>query len=125
MANIEKRPTLEWVPVKKLFIDKKYQRSSETKPSRENIVKIKANFSWALFGALVVFRSNDKYAVVDGQHRVEAAKILKLDELPCVIVDNQDIKAQAQSFVGINKNRLSVHTLAKFKAALASEDENA
>src|SRR5690606_19559428 len=63
---------------------------------------------------------------IDGQHRYLAALTRDdIDELPCVVISDQDFKEQAKSFVAINTKRVNLHSLGKYHAAVAAGDETA
>jgi hypothetical protein len=124
----ETRPELKWIDVHQMFIEKSYQRSTASGSSRRNIARLVEDFSWAQCGALTVTYVPDsgKYAVIDGQHRLAAAlERGDIHELPCVVVDGMDITARADSFVGINKHRVNMNSLAKYHASVAAGDPDA
>lgn len=117
-------PTLEWVSINKLHIDETYQRSTESRASARKIAEMAKAFSWRYCGALMVTRTaENKYYILDGQHRWEAAKLNgNIKELPCLVLDNLGVKEQAIGFVHINTKRLNVSALAKYAAALTAHD---
>lgn len=117
------KPVLDWVKTDLLLIDNSYQRSTEGKRSQSTIRLIIDNFNWNEFAPLVVAKTPEGYNVIDGQHRFIAASKLKIEKLPCWIVQNPDINSQADTFVGINKNRVAVNSYALYKAKLAKNDE--
>src|SRR3546814_7094126 len=94
-----KRLELAWIAVEALAVDPSYQRSIEGKRSQATIKRMVAEFSWALFGAATVADTPDGYRVIDGQHRIEAARRLGIAEVPCLLVEADDPKAQALFFV--------------------------
>ncbi len=62
------------------------------------------------------------YVVVDGQHRLEAAKKHPLiDRLPAYIV-SADVAQQARAFVVLNARRIGVTRLQRFWASYAAQD---
>ena len=122
------KPELKWIKVTELFVDHEYQRNAKSKASRKNLAYLQENFSWAHCGALIVSYVPEKkqYAVVDGQHRLMTALArTDIPELPCVIISGQDLQRQAESFAVINSKRVSLHTLAKFHAAVAAGEDDA
>ena len=125
-GNQKNRPVMAWVPIGTLFIDKRYQRSAESRKSRKVIADIATDFSWAKCQPLTVVhvKSRDMYAVIDGQHRFEAAKELKLTELPCYIVSDCETEEQAAFFVAVNRNRVQLNALALFHANIAAKDQD-
>lgn len=118
-------PAMEWLPIDSLIVDNKYQRTINSRRSQQNIQQIVKNFIWQKFTPVVVSKNQDEtYSVIDGQHRLEAAKILgDIDELPCYIVDTADVREQARSFVSINRDRVSVNPFSLHKS-LASAGES-
>jgi hypothetical protein len=76
LSKLGPKPQFKWLPLDELFIETKYQRSTKSRSSANNIGYLVAEFSWAACGALVVcFDPNQKkYAVIDGQHRAQAAR---------------------------------------------------
>jgi hypothetical protein len=122
------KPELKWIPLDKLYVDHDYQRNTKSRASEKNLEYLKANFSWAYCGALIVcwVASEKKYAVIDGQHRLETAIARKdIDSLPCVIISGMDFEKQAKSFVAINTKRVQLNSLAAFHAAVAAGDKTA
>lgn len=125
MTKAAKKPELKWIPVEDLVIDLSYQRDTLGNNSKESINRMKAEFSWHLCGAITVFKTKNKYAIVDGQHRTEAARANGIEEMPCFIIDEADVTLQAKSFIGINTKRIAITSLASFKAACTAGDEKA
>lgn len=116
-------PVLDWIDKSAIDADTLYQR-----PLDENrVASILAGFSWRSFGALVLVPHGDgRYAVTDGQHRLEAAKRHPLvQHVPAVIVQAEDISAEAGVFVAVNRNRKNVSALELFFAQLAAGDADA
>lgn len=119
------KPELKWIKITQLYVDPGYQRSAKSKASRKNLAYLQEHFSWAHCGALIVTHMPDKgrYAVVDGQHRLLTALSRgDIDELPCLVISDQDFQKQAKSFVAINTRRVMLNTLAAFHAAVAAGD---
>ena len=62
--------------------------------------------------------------VIDGQHRLAAAKLRgDIQQLPCVVVEYVDKADEAASFVHLNQQRRPLSKLDLFKAAFASRDD--
>jgi hypothetical protein len=120
------KPDLKWIPTKELYIDHQYQRGTQSKASQRNLKYLVDEFSWAHCGTLIVVQvEKQRYAVIDGQHRLAAAKKRCIPEMPCVIVRDSDFKKQAQSFSIINSKRVKLHPMAQFHAAAADGDPDA
>jgi hypothetical protein len=117
-------PTLEWRAVGELLIDPVYQRSIETGSSQTLIRKIAMFWDWGLCQPLAVARRSDgALMIVDGQHRLEAAKLRgDVPHLPCVITSYANAGDEAAAFVALNQQRRPLNALDLFKAAVAAED---
>jgi len=116
-------PVLDWIDKSLVDADPLYQR-----PLDQNRVDGILNaFSWRSFGAIVIVPQPDgRYHATDGQHRLEAAKRHpKVTFVPAVIVNAEDVPAEASIFVEINKNRKNVSPLELFFAQLAAGDDSA
>lgn len=112
-------PQMEWLPVEKLVIDPDYQREIN-KTGRRAIEQIAAKFEWTKFGAVTVAPvSLGRYAIIDGQHRVTAAKLIGMAAVPCV-VQALDRAGQAAAFSAINGSVVKITPGAIYKAALAA-----
>lgn len=104
-----------------LQIDAAYQRRI-SQSGASKIRKMVETFSWSRFGAITVARGEaGQLSVVDGQHRLVAAQVLKIDQVPAVVVARETAE-QAGDFVGINTVRSSVASIDKFRARVTSGD---
>jgi hypothetical protein len=120
------RPSIENVLVGELLIDPDYQRSIDTEPSRRLIAAIAARWDWRLCMALSVSRRDDGNYVIDGQHRLAAAKLRgDIDQLPCCLVRYSGPAEEAAMFVTANRVRRAINRLDDFHAALVAGDEDA
>jgi len=117
-------PTLEWRAVGELQIDATYQRSIQTGSSQTLIRRIAQFWDWGLCQPLAIARRADgSLMVVDGQHRLEAARLRRdIPHLPCVITAYANAGDEAAAFVALNQQRRPLTKLDLFKAALAAED---
>lgn len=115
-------PVVDWISKDLIDVDAAYQRGEDTARAE----KIARSFSWSKFGAIVVVPRDDRFAVIDGQHRAAAAKMHPLiDNLPAVIMPSvQGTAAEATSFIGLNAERKQVNGLELFHAKLAMGDED-
>lgn len=115
-------PRLDWLPIDQLTIDRRYQREMG-KANWAHANRIMREWSWLHYQPIVVASSagGGGFVVIDGQHRLEAAKKHPLiDRLPCYIVDAWDVAQQAQAFVALNARRIGVTRLQRFWAAHAA-----
>lgn len=117
-------PVLQFMAPSELAVDPTYQRELDTGPSQTLIRKIAQFWNWDLCQPLVVSRRGPgELFVIDGQHRLEAARLRRdIAQLPCVVVDYASAADEAASFVHLNQQRRPLTKLDLFKAAVASED---
>ena len=122
-----KRPEMAWLPLHDLVVDDRYQREISSKRGRTIIARMVNRFAWRRFQPVVVaLREDGKYAVLDGQHRAEAARQVEgVDEVPCYIVDAADLARQADSFASINRDRVSVNLYQMHHSLIVAGDEAA
>lgn len=120
-------PVLQWATPGQLMIDPSYQRSIQNGPSQSLIRQIATHWNWDLCQPLVVSkREGGGLFVIDGQHRLAAAKLRRdIVHLPCVILDLADRADEAANFVHLNQRRRALSKLDVFKAAVASGDTEA
>lgn len=115
-------PVPAFIPPSELQVDPAYQRSLDTRASQKLILDIAINWHWDMCQMLVVARRPDGgLFVIDGQHRLAAARLRgDIGQLPCVVVDHASAASEAQNFVAINQKRKPLSRLDVFQAALAS-----
>lgn len=119
-------PSIEWVSVGDLRVDGDYQRSIESEPSQRLVASIAAHWDWRLCMPLAVSRRDDGRYVIDGQHRLAAAKMRKdIVHLPCSIGTYDGVADEAAMFVAANRARRAINRLDDFHAALVAGDEDA
>lgn len=116
-------PSPQFVAVETLLVDDTYQRSIEGGSSQKLIVKIAENWDWRLCLPLLVSRRDGRLYVIDGQHRLEAAKLRgDIAHMPVVVFDFDDPKAEAELFVQANRSRRQMSKLDDFHAAVVAGD---
>lgn len=117
---------LAWLPVDKLDVDPSYQRSLDTKASQKLIQKIADNFRWISFQAILATPQgqgdNKRWLIIDGQHRVAAAKQRGIKHVPAVVVAEASQAEQASAFVGANRDRAPMQAQHIFHARLVAGD---
>lgn len=115
-------PAMEWVALDELYVDESYQRKIEARSSQELIRNIAKDWDWRLCQPLSVGRRpDDTLAVMDGQHRLTAAKMRSdIPRLPCVIFDQPSVEDEAKTFVKLNKRRRSLNSVDVFRASIAA-----
>lgn len=127
MRSVEEhgdKPTLKWLSIADLRIDKNYQREI-MKRGKSNVYYIAENFDWRMFAPIIVAELADgNYAIVDGQHRVTAAKLCGISKVPCQIII-ANAQQQAIAFAVINSRITQISTMQIFAANLAAGDSKA
>ncbi len=116
-------PMLDWIDKTLIDVDPTYQRELD----EARVQRMVEWFDWRSFGALVLTKAADgRYHAPDGQHRLEAAKRHPMvSVVPAVIVEAETTAAEAEVFVGINRDRRNVTPLQLYWAELAAEDPEA
>ena len=118
MARLTQRtnPTNDYIPVSKIRVDHIYQRDTTPRWVQELV----ANWDRNSIGMICVsIRKDGIYYVLDGQHRVEAARELDVDLLPAEIWHNLAVSDEARMFVQRNNTR-GIRRIDKFLAAVES-----
>lgn len=96
-----------------LNVDKTYQRD-------QNEAKVKAiasAWSWVSCAAIVVADRSGLFFVMDGQHRVLAARRRSdITTLPCLVFSVEQSADEAKGFLRINKGRRPLTSIETFKA---------
>lgn len=117
-------PALQYLLPAQLEIDASYQRSLETGPSQTLVRRIAMFWNWDLCQPLVVARREDgRLFVIDGQHRLAAARLRgDIAQLPAVVVQYASAADEAASFVHLNQQRRPLNRLQIYRAALTAGD---
>jgi ParB-like chromosome segregation protein Spo0J len=120
------RPKLAWLPVYALSVDQRYQRSLDSERSKALITRIAASFRWTAFQAILAApAAPGAWLVLDGQHRVEAARRVGIAEVPAVVVAALSLEEQAAAFVRANLDRVAVNHFALHHARVTAGDDAA
>jgi len=108
-----KQGELKWLNKDSLAVDESYQRSA----SRAKVLRIAREWSWIACGVISVAKRASGFFVIDGQHRVLAARNrADIDDLPCVVFDSDGAEKEARAFLDTNKNRKAMTSIESFKA---------
>jgi hypothetical protein len=107
-----------------LNIDHAYQRE---KVSQGKVRQIQSSWSWVGCGMiLVALRKDGTHWVMDGQHRVLAARNRSdIDELPCLVFTVESKNDEAAGFLVANTQRKPVTAIAKYRAMVLTKDATA
>jgi len=105
-----------------LLVDHTYQRE----PNARLVEAISEKWKWSVAGCITVSKRGNDYYVIDGQHRVLAAKnIPEITHLPCIIYDNMAVEQEAATFYEVDSMKKSLSAVEKFKALVRAGDETA
>lgn len=106
----------------RLHVDHAYQRNANT----AKISAIAREWSWVALGAIIVADRGGQFYVIDGQHRVMAARMRSdIGDLPCVVFATSGLIEEADGFLRSNKNRRPMTSIETFRASLISGHETA
>ena len=102
-----------------LQVDHTYQRSAND----AKLMAIARDWSWIACGSIVVADREGVLFVVDGQHRVMAArKRSDITELPCLVFNTNEAKQEARGFLAAQTQRKPITSVEKFRALVTVED---
>lgn len=120
-------PTLEWVAVDLLQLDDSYQRTMGTSASKRILNGMRRLWNWRLCQPLVVSRREDgSMWVVDGQHRLTGARERgDIPHLPCVVLLGSSASEEADTFVALNDQRVTLSQYDIFHAAIVGGNADA
>ena len=105
-----------------LVVDISYQREV----TASKVTAITAAWSYLSCGALIIAERNGTLYVIDGGHRLAAAKRRSdITHLPCVVFQTASAEAEARGFLSVNTGRKPVNAIVKHKALLVAGDEAA
>ena len=80
-----------------LKVDHEYQRNA----SERKVLALANSWSWVACGAIVVGQRDSTYWVIDGQHRVLAARRrADIEMLPCLIFQSDGVASEARGLEG-------------------------
>lgn len=111
-----------------LLVDPDYQRhgSGEARSSEKQVRNMASAWSWVACGTITVGERNGEYWVIEGYHRVLAArKRSDIDLLPCMVFQTESQAQEAQGFWNANIKRKSIGGHDKYRALLVAEDTSA
>ena len=112
------------IPKTELEVDPAYQRN---RINQRRVDILTRTWDWIACGCLVVaLRDDNKWFVMDGQHRKLAAdQRSDICELPCLVFETTSRREEAVSFLAINQGRVGVGSLDRYRAQLLSGDKTA
>ena len=116
ITSLRRETYAERLPVRDMVVDPTYQGHV----NRPLVQKIAANWNDAAAGAVILnMREDNSYAVLDGQHRVLAAKKAGVKELNALVFVGKTHEEEATLFVQLNTKH-NVRPIDRFRAALTA-----
>ena len=106
------------VPVSLMKLDESYQREID----KSNIQKLVRDWDNDRCDFLLVSFRDDRFYVVDGQHRYTAAGYKRVKTLPCIILTGLTRKEEARIFSRQNENVKKLTIYDVFKANIINGD---
>ena len=106
------------VPIELVELDKSYQREVD----KTNINHLFTDWDNNRCNFIIVSFRNDKFYIIDGQHRYHAAKLKGIKELPCIILTGLTRKEEARIFSRQNENVKKLTIYDVFKANIINGD---
>ncbi|MFE6846534.1 DUF6551 family protein [Streptomyces sp. NPDC057686] len=106
------------VKVADLQIDFSYQRQTDMARVR----RIVAQFDPKLFDPITITYRDDAYWVVDGAHRLAAAKMLGIEMIPAILINSASRVEDAQLFGRKNSGQKKLTALERHTANVIAKD---
>jgi hypothetical protein len=114
--------TVELIPVQYLIVDHAYQRPVPW----DFVRKLAATYDESLVGTIdVARRAPSRFAILDGQLRYEATKLVGKNTVWASVYAGLDLQSEARFFLHKNKDRKAIHPYYTFRARVASGDPDA
>ena len=113
------------LPVNILHVDHEYYQRTDVRDAA--LEKIAANWSWPVCGAVTVSeRPDGTFWLLDGQRRwLAALKRGDISNLPCMVYRFDNVVDETNTFLRINKDRISVKLRDRHRANLTLSDDTA
>ena len=89
---------------------------------RNKVNNYVANYDPMIFGTVLVSYRDLNYWIIDGQHRVEAARQLGIKTVWCQVIEGLTYEQEAMEFHKINTHRVPLNANQKFHALVESKD---
>lgn len=110
------------IPVDKLVVDGRYQRPVQS----QRVERIVREFDAKLLGTLELSeRKNGTFAIIDGQHRYEAVRLVGRKTVPALVHKGLTPKEEADLFARTNMGRKPLTPIQRFRAQVFAGDPDA
>lgn len=120
-TKLEREARLRWIPIGKMKVNDRAQREL----NQARVDHLAVEFDPELIGTPTVNERGGAFYIIDGQHRVEALKLLGWEpeqQIQCWTYIALTEEEEAERFLTLN-DVLTVHALPKFKAAVTAGRE--
>lgn len=114
------KSAIQMISLSDLTVDLAVQRQL----NKHRAVRMSWNFDWDLFGVITVSsRSDGRYVVLDGQHRVEAARLAGYGDakVSCEVFSNLNVEHEAGVFLGRQQFKI-VSAIDEYRVLKAKKD---
>ena len=98
-----------------------YQRAL----NKKRIAQYAERYDPDIFGIILVSHRDGSYYIVDGQHRVEVAKLLNFKTVWCQVIEGLTYEQEARKFHEINDRKVRLNANHKFHAKIEARDGTA
>lgn len=113
---------VELIPLEYLLVDHDYQRP----PNWGWVRKTAATYDESLVGTIdVARRSPSRFAILDGQGRYEATKLVGKKTIWASVYAGLDRQSEARFFLHKNRDRKAIHPYYTFRARVVAGDPDA
>ena len=116
MKNIFQK--IESIMLKDIQVDEYQRNVSDTRAQR-----IACEYDPAKVGVLIVSHREGKYYIIDGQHRLNAMRILNIEQTNCIVLEHMTYEQEADYFRKQNKDCRRLSLQDRFLAGVEAEDE--
>ena len=107
------------IPKSDLLVDEAYQRNA----IESKILALARRWSWIAAGVIRVADRDGTFYVIDGQHRVLAARRrADIWELPCIVFETESAVVEAEGFLIANTQRKPISSVDQFRALVVTQD---
>lgn len=118
--RVDRSSSVQWVRVGDISVSPLAQRELRI----HMVERIARDLDPDKLGIPVVNRRAGRVWVIDGQHRIEALKMIGWEDqkIECQVYEGLDEQTEAERFLGLN-NRLSVGALDRFLVSLTAQSQ--
>lgn len=89
---------------------------------RSRVQRYADRYNPNIFGIILVSFRDDEYWIVDGQHRVEVAKLLGINTVWCQVLYGLTYEQEAEHFYQINDSKSRLNANHKFHSRIEAKD---